>query len=248
MKKLDQYRERIFSASITEIVLLMLFMILAVATLYKADRDKYKSAIEEVFDTEIVSYIDSLSIDSIKTSQTLQDLKNKMTSLDSDSLLQEISELQEFKDKNRGPDVCGLQNDRSERLINQLDNESIILFNIEFSKYNNKYRLYFYPSNEHVNNVKLNIVTPNISKRRFDFEYNKNGKINFNELRNFLEPIKNSRRINQNDSRCNTKEYKNKGLCLECVYQVSIIDKNVSASDLKQVYKVLEGYFYVRKD
>ena len=34
-------------------------------------------------------------------------------------------ELKEFKDKNRGPDVCGNQNDKSERLINV----SIYVFN-----------------------------------------------------------------------------------------------------------------------
>ena len=78
MKKLDQYRERIFSASITEIVLLMLFMILAVATLYKADRDKYKGAIEDVLGNSIVAHIDTLDVDSLSTSKVLQEIKINM--------------------------------------------------------------------------------------------------------------------------------------------------------------------------
>ena len=82
------------------------------------------------------------------------------------------------------------KNDKSERLINAQGNENITLFNIEFLKNKNKYTLYFYPLDEHLNNEKLNIVTPNISLSRFDIEFNESGNIILNELRNFLEPIK----------------------------------------------------------
>ena len=59
----------------------MLFMILAVATLYRSDRDKYGDAIESAEKSsgqEILSDIDTLSIDSLNTSATLQKLKQSL--------------------------------------------------------------------------------------------------------------------------------------------------------------------------
>ena len=96
MNKLDQFRERIFSASITEIVLLMLFMILAVATLYKADRDKYKGAIEDVLGNSIVAHIDTLDVDSLSTSKVLQEVKNQYElSEDQEELFDKIQDLKD---------------------------------------------------------------------------------------------------------------------------------------------------------
>ena len=228
MKNIFDKRESVFATSLTETFILMLFLVLTISMVgFKTLNEK-----EEAL---------------LKKNMELESLTNDLVN-NEEKLISVNKELQEFKDKNRGPDVCGLQNDKSERLINTQGNENITLFNIEFLKNKNKYTLYFYPLDEHLNNEKLNIVTPNISLSRFDIEFNESGNIILNELRNFLEPIKNSRRINQNDSRCSTKKYQNKGLCLECVYRVSVIDRNVSASDLKQIYKFLEDYFYVRKD
>ena len=103
MKKLDQYRERIFSASITEIVLLMLFMILAVATLYKADRDKYKGAIEDVLGNSIVAHIDTLDIDSLSTSKVLQEIKDQYElSEDQEELFEEIQDLKDSLNTEKG--------------------------------------------------------------------------------------------------------------------------------------------------
>lgn len=228
MKNIFDKRESIFATSLTETFILMLFLVLTISMVgFKTLNEKEEALLSKNMELESLT-------------EDLIDKENKLISIN--------EELKEFKDKNRGPDVCGNQNDKNERLINVSGDESIILFNIEFSKSNNRYTLYFYPLDEHLNNEKLNIVTPNILRTRFDLKFNKNGNINFNELRKFLKPIKDSRRINQDDPRCITREYQNKGLCLECNYQVSVKDKNVSASDLKQVYKFLEGYFYVRKD
>ena len=103
MKKLDQYRERIFSASITEIVLLMLFMILAVATLYKADRDKYKGAIEDVLGNSIVAHIDTLDVDSLSTSKVLQEIKDQYElSEDQEELFDEIQDLKDSLNTEKG--------------------------------------------------------------------------------------------------------------------------------------------------
>ena len=228
MKNIFDKRESVFATSLTETFILMLFLILTISMVgFKTLNEKEEALLSK--NMELESLTEDLLIK-----------ENKLISIN--------EELKEFKDKNRGPDVCGNQNDKSERLINASGNESIILFNIEFSKSSNRYQLYFYPLDEHLSNEKLNIVTPNILRKRFDLQLSESGDIKFNELRKFLKPIKDSRRINQNDPRCKTREYRNKGLCLECNYQVSVKDKNVSASELKQVYKFLENYFYVRKD
>ncbi len=165
-----------------------------------------------------------------------------------ENLMEINKELQEFKDFASGPAVCGFQNDKSKIIMI----ESEILFDIEFIKTKDKYMLHFSPRKEHVDNEILNQITPNINNRSFELKYSNTKRrgyhLNFSNVYGFLQPIKDSRRINQDDLRCTETRYMNKGLCLECTYQVSIKFRDVSATDLKEVYKVLENYFTVRKD
>tara|TARA_B100001250_G_scaffold410270_1_gene436384 strand:+ start:416 stop:1345 length:930 start_codon:yes stop_codon:yes gene_type:complete len=305
VKKIEQYRERIFAASITEIILLMLFMILAVATLYRSDRDKYGDAIEFIEKSsgqEILSDIDTLSIDSLNTSATLQKLKQKfefsedqeklfdqmeeledsldaeesrsdslqqqlllMAILDSDSLLQEISDLKgkisqyEYEDMlGENPPICGLQNDPSKRLV---DSQNTLIFNIYFSKTNKgKYILEFDPDQIHLNNPALINKTPNIQRQFFELKYSKTkrnswgkGKgdyhLNFSDVHNFLSKVKDSRRINQNDPNCSNSKYMNKAHCLECYYNSQLwISDDVSKENLIEAQRIIRQYINLESD
>ena len=295
MKKLDQYRERIFSASITEIVLLMLFMILAVATLYKADRDKYKAAIEDVLGDSIVAHIDTIGVDSLPNNEILKEIKDRyelsedqeelfeeiqdlkdslstekgendslitlMSTMNVDTLLSQISDLKTQLLLAEGSVVCGTQTDESARILTG----SQTLFDVEFQKQKGKYSLYFWPRDEHLSNRRLNQITPNIEVKIFELDYSKTPKtstgilssnpknniyhLNFTQVHKFLRDIKNSRKINQNDPRCNEDKYRNKGYCLECFYNIRLrSDNNVSKKDLVEVIKILKIYLNVENE
>ena len=61
-----------------------------------------------------------------------------------------------------------------------------------------------------------------------------------------FEPIKNSKGLIKMILDVVQKVSKQRTFYIK--YRVSVTDRNVSASDLKQIYKFLEDYFYVRKD
>tara|TARA_B100001173_G_scaffold303985_1_gene307400 strand:+ start:586 stop:1386 length:801 start_codon:yes stop_codon:yes gene_type:complete len=266
MKKLDQYRERIFSASITEIVLLMLFMILAVATLYKADRDKYKAAIEDLLGDSIVAHIDTIGVDSLPNNEILKEIKDRYELSEDqeelvDTLRTQISDLKTQLSLAEGTVVCGGQTDESKRILTG----SQTLFDVEFQKQRGKYKLNFLVRDEHLSNVQLNQITPNIENRSFVLKYSKRPRtstgalssnpkkniyhLNFSQVHKFLRDIKNSRKINQNDPRCSEDKYRNKGYCLECMYNIRLrSDNNVSKNDLVEVIKILKIYLNVENE
>jgi hypothetical protein len=221
LKKIFDKRESLFSTSLTETFILMLFFVLSMATIgFRALNDKTEELLQN------------------------QEELNKSK----ENLMEINKELQEFKDFASGPAVCGFQNDKSKIIMM----ESEILFDIEFIKTKDKYILHFYPRKEHLDNEILNQITPNINERSFELKYssNKRGRyhLNFSNIYGFLQPIKDSRRINQDDLRCAENKYRNQGRCIECLYWISVKDRGVSTTDLKEVYEVLEQYFLVRKD
>ena len=114
MKNIFDQRESVFATSLTETFILMLFLVLTISMVgFKTLNEKEEALLSKNMELESLT-------------EDLIDKENKLISIN--------EELKEFKDKNRGPDVCGNQNDKNERLLNVSGFESIILFNIEFSK------------------------------------------------------------------------------------------------------------------
>jgi hypothetical protein len=226
LKKIFDKRESIFSTSLTETFILMLFFVLSMATIgFRALNEKTEELLEN------------------------QEELNKSK----ENLMEINKELQEFKDFASGPAVCGQQNNENLKIMTG----SEILFDVEINKWRDVYYLHFNPGDEHKNNKKLNEKTPNIEERTFKLEYSeikKNGNhLNFSEVRSFLRPIKDSRRVNSDDPRCKEDyiprfKYYNKGLCLECNYRISLKEKNITLTEYKEVLNTLDKFFLVRKE
>ena len=90
MKKIFDKRESLFSTSLTETFILMLFFVLSMATIgFRALNDKTEELLQN------------------------QEELNKSK----ENLMEINKELQEFKDFASGPAVCGFQNDKSKIIM-----------------------------------------------------------------------------------------------------------------------------------
>ncbi len=234
MKRLFDNREKLFTTSLSESILIMLFFILSMAFIGLRQLEEAKKELKEYENSE----------------QIITDLMNEKEKLN--------AELNKYKFA-EGPVVCGQQKDQDGNYIGLVPNDEQLAFSINFEKINKStYRLRFTPNPEYKSNSQLLEKTPGLWNkgdkngiRIFTINKNKQGLRLFTneELTIFLKSILNSRRINESDKNCEESNWASKGYCLECRYHTQLIKtkKDVTKEDFRDVITFLESYFTVAK-